>query len=85
MSHWLWQVFQVTPVILGTSLLVNNSSIATETSVVIPISKINTTHRSPRLPVPQSPRQPSVANLNENGIKLISIAIDRIVINYSSY
>ena len=34
MSHWLWQVFQVIPVILGAFLLVNNNSIATETSTV---------------------------------------------------
>ncbi len=34
MSQWLWQVFQVTPVILVASLLVNNNSIATETSTV---------------------------------------------------
>ena len=34
MSSWFWQVFQVTPVILVASLLVNNNSIATETSTV---------------------------------------------------
>ena len=34
MSQWLWQVFQVTPVILVASLLVNNNSIATATSAV---------------------------------------------------
>ena len=37
MSYRLWQVFLVTPVIFGTSLLVNSNSIATETSVVTTI------------------------------------------------
>ncbi len=34
MSSWFWQIFSVTPVILVGSLLVNNNSIATETSAI---------------------------------------------------
>ena len=34
MSYWLWQVFRVIPVILGAFFLVNNNSIAAETSRV---------------------------------------------------
>ncbi len=80
MSHWLWQVFQVTPVILGTSLLVNNSSIATETSVVTTVAQQTEVLHNREVKLADSSLAQSVSNSDTETIpeprKLLE-AIDR--------